>query len=60
MGIGAEISAFIAEELFTDLDAPIVRVAANDCHLPYNSPEERGIIPSPQTVIAAARKLAAF
>lgn len=60
MGIGAEISAFIAEELFTDLDAPIVRVAANDCHLPYNSPEERGIIPNPQTVIDSARRLAAF
>lgn len=60
MGIGAEVAAFIAEELFMDLDGPIVRVAAADCHLPYNGPEEEAIIPNPQWVIDAARKLAAF
>jgi 2-oxoisovalerate dehydrogenase E1 component beta subunit len=60
MGVGAEIAAFIAEELFMDLDAPLVRVAAADCHVPYNGPEEEAIIPNPDWVIAAARKLAAF
>jgi 2-oxoisovalerate dehydrogenase E1 component beta subunit len=60
MGFGAEISAFIAEELFMDLDAPVVRVAGADCHLPYNGPEEEALIPNPEWVIAAARKLAAF
>jgi 2-oxoisovalerate dehydrogenase E1 component beta subunit len=60
MGVGAEIAAFVAEELFTDLDAPIVRVAATDCHLPYNGPEEQGIIPNAQTVVEAARRLASF
>jgi len=58
MGFGAEIAAFAAEELFYDLDAPIVRVAADDCHLPYNSPEEDAIIPLPADVVAAARQLA--
>jgi 2-oxoisovalerate dehydrogenase E1 component subunit beta len=59
MGFGAEVAAFAAEELFYDLDAPIVRVAADDCHLPYNSPEEDAIIPLPSDVILAARALAA-
>jgi 2-oxoisovalerate dehydrogenase E1 component beta subunit len=60
MGIGAEIAAFIGEELFMELDGPIVRVAADDCHLPYNGPEEDAIIPNPAKVVAAARRLAAF
>ena len=60
MGIGAEIAAFIAEELFMELDGPIVRVAGDDCHLPYNGPEEDAIIPNPAKVIEAARRLAAF
>ncbi len=59
MGFGAEVAAFAAEELFYDLDAPIVRVAADDCHLPYNSPEEDAIIPLPSDIIVAARALVA-
>ena len=55
MGFGAEIAAFAAEELFYDLDAPIVRVAAADCHLPYNGPEEEAVIPMPSDVVSAAR-----
>src|SRR5262249_15511096 len=47
LGIGAEVAAFAAEELFMDLDGPIVRVAGADCHLPYNGPEEAAIIPNP-------------
>jgi 2-oxoisovalerate dehydrogenase E1 component beta subunit len=60
LGVGAEVAAFIAEELFQDLDGPVVRVAAADCHLPYNAAEETAIIPSPAWVIEAARRLAAF
>ena len=51
MGFGAEIAAFAAEELFYDLDAPIVRVAADDCHLSYNGPEEDAVIPLPSDVV---------
>lgn len=58
MGFGAEVAAFAGEELFYDLDAPIVRVAADDCHLPYNGPEEEAIIPMPADVVDAARALA--
>jgi 2-oxoisovalerate dehydrogenase E1 component beta subunit len=60
MGFGAEIAAFAAEELFGDLDAPVVRVAAADCHLPYNGPEEQAILPGAEDVIVAARKLASY
>ncbi len=58
MGFGAEVAAFAAEELFYDLDAPIVRVAADDCHQPYNGAEEEAIIPGVMDVVETARRLA--
>jgi 2-oxoisovalerate dehydrogenase E1 component beta subunit len=60
MGIGAEISAFIAEELFESLDAPIIRVAAADCHVPSASALEAQVIPNLQSVVDALRRLAAY
>lgn len=57
MGFGAEIAAFAAEELFYDLDAPVVRVAADDCHLPYGA-EEQAILPDVADVAAAVTDLA--
>jgi len=59
MGPAAEIAAFIAEELFTDLDGPILRIGAADCHLPYNGPEETAILPDAARVEEALRRLAA-
>ena len=60
MGFGAEIAAFAADELFGDLDAPVVRVGADDCHIAYNGPEEDAIIPSAGKVADAVRRLAAY
>jgi 2-oxoisovalerate dehydrogenase E1 component beta subunit len=60
MGIGAEISAFIAEELFEELDAPITRLAAADCHLPHAPTLEEQIIPSPAKLVDALLRLAAY
>ena len=60
MGFGAEIAAFAAEELFADLDAPVLRVGADDCHIPYNAPEEDAIIPDAAKVADALRRLAAY
>lgn len=57
MGFGAEVAAFLAEELFWDLDAPVVRVAASDCHIAFNSPEEEAVIPNVDRVAEAARRL---
>lgn len=59
-GVGAEVAAFIAEELFENLDGPIVRVAAADCHIPYAPSLEAAVIPNVEDVIAAARRLAAY
>jgi 2-oxoisovalerate dehydrogenase E1 component beta subunit len=59
-GVGAEVAAFIAEELFENLDGPILRVAAADCHIPYAPPLEAAIIPNVLDVVAAARRLAAY
>jgi 2-oxoisovalerate dehydrogenase E1 component beta subunit len=59
-GVGAEVSAFIAQELFEDLDGPIVRVAGADCHIPYAPSLEAVVIPNVQDVIEAVRKLAAY
>jgi 2-oxoisovalerate dehydrogenase E1 component beta subunit len=60
MGIGAEVAAFAAEELFGELDAPITRVGAADCHLPYNAPEEESIIPGVDDVLTAAEKVLTY
>jgi pyruvate/2-oxoglutarate/acetoin dehydrogenase E1 component len=60
MGFGAEVAAFVADELFGDLDAPVRRVAANDSHLSYNGPEQTATIPNVDTVVNAARALGAY
>ncbi len=60
LGFGAEVAAFIADELFSDLDAPVTRVAADDCHIAFNSPEEDAVIPGVAEVVDAVRKLALF
>jgi pyruvate/2-oxoglutarate/acetoin dehydrogenase E1 component len=54
------VTAFAAEELFGDLDAPVTRVGAADCHLPYNAPEEEAIIPGVGDVLAAAERVLAY
>jgi pyruvate dehydrogenase E1 component beta subunit len=56
-GIGAEISAIAMEELFDDLDAPVVRVCAADVPLPYAANLEKLALPSAAQVVAAAQDL---
>src|SRR5688572_13484201 len=60
MGAGAEVAAFLAEELFDSLDAPVARVAARDSHVPYSVAQETAIVPSAADVAAALRTLAAY
>jgi 2-oxoisovalerate dehydrogenase E1 component beta subunit len=59
-GIGGEVAAIIAEEVFEFLDAPIVRVASLDTPVPYSPPLEKFFLPGVEDVLAAARKLHAY
>lgn len=44
-GIGGEISAWIAEHCFTDLDAPVMRVASLDTAVPFSTQLEQNFLP---------------
>lgn len=44
-GIGAEISAWISEHCFTDLDAPVMRVASLDTAIPFAPTLEKNFLP---------------
>jgi 2-oxoisovalerate dehydrogenase E1 component beta subunit len=59
-GIGAELSAILAQELFEYLDGPITRVAAPDAPYPYAPPLENAYLPNAEKILAAARQLAAY
>ncbi|HLG62735.1 MAG TPA: alpha-ketoacid dehydrogenase subunit beta [Ktedonosporobacter sp.] len=59
-GIGAELSAILAEELFEYLDGPVTRVAAPDVPFPYAPPLEAAYLPNAEKILTAARKLAAY
>jgi 2-oxoisovalerate dehydrogenase E1 component len=59
-GFGAEVAAWAAKELFTDLDAPVARVAATDTHVAYEPTLERAILPQFDDIAAAARRTLAF
>lgn len=59
-GIGAEIAALLAEDLFEYLDGPIVRVASADTPVPYSPPLEEAYLPSVEDIAKAARELALY
>jgi pyruvate dehydrogenase E1 component beta subunit len=58
MGIGAEISAMIAEsDVFDYLDGPIARLGGAEVPLPYNPVLEKAAVPQEEDIVAAARRL---
>ena len=57
-GIGAQVVDDLQREAFDDLDAPILRVTQADVPMPYNKLLERAAKPTPDQVIAAARRVA--
>jgi len=59
-GIGGEIAARIAEELFESLDGPVMRLAARDTHNAFAAPMEDYILPNQEKVVEAIRRLAAY
>jgi 2-oxoisovalerate dehydrogenase E1 component len=56
-GFGAEVVAWAADELFTDLRAPVRRVAALDTHVAYEPTLEAAILPQVDDITAAAAAL---
>ena len=59
-GFGAEIAARIASELFTELDAPVGRVAAKDTWVAYNPQMEDEILPQVADLVAEGDRLLQF
>jgi 2-oxoisovalerate dehydrogenase E1 component beta subunit len=60
-GIGAEVSAIIAENCLFDLDAPIKRLCGPDVPaMPYSPPLEKFFMLNPEKVTNAMRELALF
>lgn len=56
-GLGGELAAILAEQVFWFLDAPLVRVTAPDTPVPYSPPLEHDFLPKAEQVVAAAREL---
>ncbi|MFP4623431.1 MAG: thiamine pyrophosphate-dependent enzyme [Gemmatimonadota bacterium] len=59
-GIGSEISARIASDLFEWLDGPVKRVASLDTWVAYAPQLEAAILPNAEDVLGAIRELAAY
>jgi 2-oxoisovalerate dehydrogenase E1 component beta subunit len=60
-GVGAEVSAIIAEELLYELDAPIMRMGGYDVPaMPISPPLEKFYMPNKEKVMEAMLKLARY
>jgi len=59
-GFGAEVAAWASEHCFTDLDAPVRRVAAKDCHVAYEPTLEDAILPQVDDIYEAIVDVCAF
>jgi 2-oxoisovalerate dehydrogenase E1 component beta subunit len=60
-GYGAEISAILADEAFTYLDAPVKRLAGPDVPaMPYSHPMQEWFMLNPKKIANAIRDLASF
>ena len=60
MGFGAEVAAKVADECFDFLDAPVSRFGAKDCFIPSAANLELEVLPSVETIRAAAEKVLAY
>ncbi len=60
-GYGAEVSALIAEHAFTDLDAPVRRLAGPDVpSVPFSHPYQDWFMINPDKIAEAIRDLARY
>jgi pyruvate dehydrogenase E1 component beta subunit len=56
-GFGAEISDRVQRECFDSLDAPVLRVTAEDVPMPYAKTLEKAYLPQPDKVAAAVQRV---
>jgi pyruvate/2-oxoglutarate/acetoin dehydrogenase E1 component len=56
-GVGAEIASIINEEAFQYLDAPVIRLGAKPCPLPFNLGLENAVVPQEDDIINAIRQV---
>ncbi|MHB1738964.1 MAG: alpha-ketoacid dehydrogenase subunit beta [Actinomycetes bacterium] len=56
-GLGAEIAAQVAEELYRELRAPVRRLATPDVVLPANTTLERVLVPDVDAAVTVVREL---
>jgi pyruvate dehydrogenase E1 component beta subunit len=56
-GAGAEIAATVQEELFGKLKAPVRRLGAPYCAVPFSKPLENAFLVQPADVVACAKEL---
>ena len=56
-GIGAELVALISEQLFDELDAPVLRLSSQDIPTPYNGKLESLTIVQPAQIAEAVQKM---
>jgi 2-oxoisovalerate dehydrogenase E1 component len=59
-GFGGEIAAQIASQAFTDLDAPVERLATPDIPIPYNIGLMEVALPSVERIRQKMEALLAF
>ena len=60
-GVGAEIAALVADQAFDYLDGPVSRVCGPDVPtMPFAQTLEDAYMPSPESILVALRKLAAY
>ena len=59
-GYGAEISARIASELFSSLDAPVGRIGALDTWVGYHPTLEAEILPQVENIVAEAGRILSY
>ena len=56
-GMGSEIAAFVTEQAFDDLDAPVERVTGESAPMPYAKNLERAKTPNKEKIMASIRKV---